>query len=153
MPAGGIANAIFTDMGQSWRMDRRAFLAAGALVAAASSARAEEAAEAPAHYDMTPVGLPVVLDDRVRNYVFVRLRLHLAQGHDPMSLREKDPHLRDSLVRMAHRHPFTLPGEANRLSPGPIAGHVMATAIRVCGRGVVTRVEVLSQQPQRQVRA
>jgi hypothetical protein len=49
--------------------------------------------------------------------------------------------------------PFTLPGEANRLSPGPIAGHVMATAVRVCGRGVVTRVEVVSQQPQRQVRS
>lgn len=134
-------------------MDRRAFLAAGALVAtAATSARAEEAADGPANYDMTAVGLPVVIDDRVRNYVFVRLRLHLAEGQDPMDLRDKDPHLRDSLVRMAHRQPFTLPGEANRLSPGPIAGHVMAAAIRVCGRGVVTRVEVLSQQPQRQVR-
>lgn len=134
-------------------MDRRAFLAAGALVAAASSARSEEAADTPANYDLTPVGLPVVIDDRVRNYVFVRLRLHLAEGHDPMSLRSKDPHLRDSLVRMAHRRSLAIPGEANRLSPGPIAGHVMATAIRVCGRGVVTRVEVLSQQPQRQVRA
>jgi hypothetical protein len=135
-------------------MDRRAFLAAGALAAAATSARAaEEPADGPPTYDLVPVGLPVVIDDRIRNYVFVRLRLHLAAGEDPMVVREKDPHLRDSLVRMAHRQPFTLPGEANRLSPGPIAGHVMATAVRVCGRGVVTRVEVVSQQPQRQVRS
>lgn len=134
-------------------MDRRAFLAAGALAATATGVRAEEEAGGPETYDMTAVGLPVVIDDRIRNYVFVRLRLHLAEGQDPLSVREKDPHLRDSLVRMAHRQPFTLPGEANRLSPGPMAGHVMATAVRVCGRGVVTRVEVLSQQPQRQVRA
>ena len=134
-------------------MDRRAFLAAGALAAAATSARAEEEAGGPTTYDLTAVGLPVVIDDRIRNYVFVRLRLHLAEGQDPISLREKDPHLRDSLVRMAHRRPFTIPGEANRLSPGPMAGHVMAAAVRVCGRGVVLRVEVLTQQAQRQVRA
>lgn len=135
-------------------MDRRTLLAAGLLAATASTAAAEEAADTgPETYDLTVVGLPVIIDERIRNYVFVRLRLHLAAGHDPAEVREKDPHLRDSLVRMAHRQSLALPGEANRLSPGPIAGHVMAAAIRVCGRGVVTRVEVISQDPQRRVSA
>lgn len=134
-------------------MDRRALLAAGLMASAATTARADEAEDAPATYDLTVVGLPVVMDERVRNYVYVRLRLHLAPGHDPISLRDKDPHLRDSLVRMAHRRPFTVEGDPNRLNGAAMAGHVMATAIRVCGRGVVRRVEVTSQEPQRRVRA
>ena len=136
-------------------MDRRAFLTVGLVAATASAAPAKASEEAepsgPGSYDLTVVGLPVVVDDRIRNYIYVRLKLHVAAGTEPMSLREKDPHIRDSLVRMAHRRPFTVAGEMNRLNAAAMAGHVMATAIRVCGRGVITRVEVTEQQPQRLV--
>ncbi|WP_282009343.1 hypothetical protein [Brevundimonas aveniformis] len=136
-------------------MDRRAFLTVGLVAATASAAPAKAAEEAessgPGSYDLTVVGLPVVVDDRIRNYIYVRLKLYVAAGTEPMSLREKDPHIRDSLVRMAHRRPFTVAGEMNRLNAAAMAGHVMATAIRVCGRGVITRVEVTEQQPQRLV--
>lgn len=150
---GGTANAAFTVSAHHALMDRRALLTAGALVAVATRAHAaeEEEPSGPGHYDLTVVGLPVIETNRIRNYIFVRLRLHVAAGHDPMSLRGKDPHIRDSLVRMAHRSPFTVAGERNRLNAGAMAGHVMATAMRVCGRGVVTRVEVIGQQPQRRV--
>lgn len=135
-------------------MDRRAFLTAGVLAAASTSAKASEepASDGPESFDLTVVGLPVVVNERIRNYVYVRLKLYVAAGTEPMSLRDKDPHIRDSLVRMGHRRPFTVEGDSNRLNAGAMAGHVMATAIRVCGRGVVTRVEVISQQPQRLVR-
>lgn len=136
-------------------MDRRAFLTVGLVAATASAAPAKASEEAepsgPGSYDLTVVGLPVVVDDRIRNYIYVRLKLYVAAGTEPMSLREKDPHIRDSLVRMAHRRPFTVAGEMNRLNAAAMAGHVMATAIRVCGRGVITRVEVTEQQPQRLV--
>lgn len=145
---------VFTPDGENPGMDRRQFLGAGLVVAAATQAKASEEAEpsGPGSYDLTVVGLPVVTEDRIRNYIYVRVRLHVAAGTDPISLREKDPHVRDSLVRMAHRRPFTVAGEMNRLNGAAIAGHVMATAIRVYGRGVVTRVEVTEQQPQRLVR-
>ena len=135
-------------------MDRRAFLTAGLVAAAATSAQAAEEAESdgPGAYDLTVVGLPVVVNERIINYIYVRLRLHVAVGTEPMSLRDKDPHIRDSLVRMGHRRPFTIDSDRNRLNGAAMAGHVMATAIRVCGRGVVTRVEVIGQQPQRLVR-
>ena len=133
-------------------MDRRALLTAGALAAVATGARAsEEEPSGPGYYDLTFVGLPVVDGDRIRNYIFVRMRLYVAAGHDPMSLRAKDPHIRDSLVRMAHRQPFTVAGERNQLNAAAMAGHVMATCIRVYGRGVVDRVEVVGQRPQRRV--
>jgi len=155
--AGVTANAVFTVIVQNAGMDRRALLTAGLVAtsaALASPSQASEPAESggPESYDLTVVGLPVVTDDRVRNYIYVRLRLHVAAGTEAISLRNKDPHVRDSLVRMAHRHPFTVPGQMNRLNGAAMAGHVMATAIRVYGRGVVTRVEVIEQQPQRLVR-
>lgn len=133
-------------------MDRRAFLAAATLAAASSTAaRAEDAPEEAPTYELAVVGLPVVIDDRIRNYIFVRLLLHLADGQDPTAIREMEPHIRDSVVRMGHRRPFSIPGEANRLNAGAIAGHAMAACNRVYGRGVVRRVEVTEQQPQRRV--
>lgn len=110
---------------------------------------AEEPRPTPSTFDMTTVGLPVITEGRVRNYVFVRFRLHLNDGHDPMSIRDKDPHLRDSIVRAAHRRPFTVEDDWTRLDGGPMAGWVMASAATICGRGVVRRVEILSQSPQR----
>jgi len=135
-------------------MDRRTLLTAGLAAATATHAKASEepGSDGPGAYELTVVGLPVVAGDRVRNYIYVRLKLHLAAGVEPMSLRDKDPHIRDSLVRMAHRRPFTVEGDPNRLNAAAMAGHVMATAMRVCGSGVVARVEVISQQPQRLVR-
>ncbi|WP_296817333.1 hypothetical protein [Brevundimonas sp.] len=109
----------------------------------------EEERPTPSTFDMTTIGLPVITDGRIRNYVFVRFRLHLATGHDPMTVRDKDPHLRDSIVRAAHRRPFTLPDDWTRLDGGPMAGWVMAAAATICGRGVVERVSILSQDPQR----
>lgn len=138
-------------------MDRRAFLSAGLIATAATAvtpaqASEPEANEGPAAYDLTVVGLPVVADNRICNYVYVRLRLVVAPGVDAISLRNKDAHVRDSLVRMAHRRPFSVPGELNRLNPGAMTGHAMAAAMRIYGRGVVTRVEMIEQQPQRLVR-
>ena len=115
------------------------------------SLTAEEERPTPLTFDMTTVGLPVISDDRVRNYIFVRFRLHLANGNDPLVVREKDPHLRDSIVRAAHRRPFTIEDNWNRLDGGPMAGWVMAAAATICGRGVVERVSILSQDPQRRV--
>src|SRR5690349_14752994 len=93
----------------------------------------EEERPTPLTFDMTTVGLPVISDGRVRNYVFVRFRLHLSEGQDPLVVREKDPHLRDSIVRAAHRRPFTLEDDWSRLDGGPMAGWVMAAAATICG--------------------
>ncbi len=132
-------------------MRRRDLLTASlAASAVATTARAEEEERAtPLTFDMTTIGLPVITEGRIRNYVFVRFRLHLSQGQDPLVVREKDPHLRDSVVRAAHRNPFTLEDDWTRLDGGPLAGWVMAAAATICGRGVVERVQILSQDPQR----
>ena len=113
-------------------------------------AASEPSGPAPAPtLNLAALGLPVIAEGRIRNYVFVNVRLHLAGGADPARVRPKEPYFRDALVRAAHRTPFTLADDWTRLDAAAIARSVMAAAPALVGRGVVRRVEIVSQTPQR----
>lgn len=137
-------------------MDRRNLLSAAALVgfAAATSARASsEKSEAPAEaatVNITGVALPVLVDGRIRNYVFVGLKLHLAPGKAAEEVRVKEAYYRDALVRTAHRTSLAVADDWNRLSEAGITGAVMGIAGVVSGPGVVERCEIVNQAPRRQ---
>ena len=131
-------------------MDRRALITAGLAAGIASSASAsEKAAPAAAVLNIAGVGLPVIADGRVRNYVFVSLRLHLGGGKTPEQMRPKEPFLRDALVRAAHASPFTVANDWSSLNSAALAASLMRSATTVAGRGAVTRVEIVSQSPRR----
>lgn len=132
-------------------MRRRSLLAAAtlALGSAAGRAAASDAPAAAGSMNLTPVGLPVIAGGRIRNYVFLQIKLHLAAGHAPESLRPKEPFFRDALVRAAHRTPFTVEGDWTRLNDRAIAAVLMRLAPGFAGRGVVTRAEIVSQAPRR----
>lgn len=137
-------------------MDRRHLLSAAALVgfAAATSARASsEKSEAPAEaatVNITGVALPVLIDGRIRNYVFVGLKLHLAPGKLAEEVRVKEAYYRDALVRTAHRTSLAVADDWNRLSEAGITGAIMGIAGVVSGPGVVARCEIVTQAPRRQ---
>ncbi|HUH23463.1 MAG TPA: hypothetical protein VLZ51_05325, partial [Brevundimonas sp.] len=88
-------------------MQRRALIQAGALLTAtavAGNARASEKAEpAAAFLNLPGMGLPVITEGRVRNYVFIVLKLHLGPNHTVEVVRAKEAWLRDALVRAGHR--------------------------------------------------
>lgn len=134
-------------------MDRRSLIAAGtaalAGAAATSAAASDKAAPAAAVLGVAGVGLPVIEGGRLRNYVFVSLRLHLGAGRTPEQMRAKEPFLRDALVKAAHRTPFTVPGDWTRLNEQAMAGVLMSAATTLAGRGAVTRVEFVAQNPRR----
>jgi hypothetical protein len=130
------------------------FLLAAALIAstAAGPAGAGEPAQSSAgHYvDISPVALPVVENGRIRNYIFVAVRLNLSAGVDPLSVREKEPYFRDALVRAGHRRPFTVPGEMTRVDEPQVRATVLSQAAAIVGPGVVTSVGFASvPTPQR----
>lgn len=133
-------------------MNRRALIAAGGLALAAASARASspkaESAEAPA-LGIAGVGLPVIEGGRLRNYVFVSLRLNLGAGKTVEQMRPKEAFFRDALVKAAHRTPFTVPGDWTRLDERALSNALVAAANSISGRGSVTRVEVVAQNPRR----
>lgn len=98
------------------------------------------------------VGLPIIAGGRIRNYIFVSLRLHLGRGQTAEQMRAKEPYLRDALTRAAYRTPFTVAGDWNVIDTAALSASLMRSAATLAGRGAVTRVEVFSQVPRRRTR-
>ena len=131
-------------------MRRRDLIAAtAALSAVAPAALAEDAPSGGQSLGMPGVGLPIIVDGRLRNYVFVSLRLHLGGSATPQTMRPKEAHLRDALVRAAHRTPFVVAGDLTRIDPAALSRSLIRSAATIAGRGSVVRVEIVSQAPRR----
>jgi hypothetical protein len=96
---------------------------------------------------LSPVALPIVVDGRLVNYVFVTLRLDLAPLANTSKLREKEPYFRDAIVRAAHRTPFTLPGDLTRIDEVRLKAAMLREATAIAGPGQVRAVVVVSQAP------
>jgi hypothetical protein len=131
---------------------RRLFLALSLILAATSAgaaapAKKEGAVEAQ-YIDLANAALPVIAEGRLRNYVFVMVRVNLSPTADAAKMREKEPFLRDAMVRAAHATPFTVPGDLTRLDEAKLKAAVRRDAVRLLGP-VVTTVAVTSQTPQR----
>jgi hypothetical protein len=131
-------------------MLRRDLIAAtAAFSAVATVASAEDApGEAPT-LNISGVGLPIISGGRLRNYIFVSLRLHLGGSATPQSMRTKEAFLRDALVRAGHRTPFVVAEDWTRIDAAAVSTSLMRSAATIAGRGAVTRVEVVSQTPRR----
>ena len=126
-----------------------ASIAAPALARAATARASDKPAQGPASLGIAGVGLPVISGGRIRNYVFVSLRLHLGGSATPESMRPREAYLRDALVRAGHRTPFVVEGDWTRIDTAALSASLMRSAVSVAGRGAVTRVEVISQAPRR----
>ena len=131
-------------------MRRRDLIAATAVLSAvAPAALAEDAPAGGASLSMPGVGLPIIAGGRLRNYVFVSLRLHLGGSATPETMRAKEAYLRDALVRAGHRTPFVVADDWTRIDPAALSASLIRSAATIAGRGSVTRVEIVSQAPRR----
>ena len=133
-------------------MRRRELIAASVAlpaICAAPGVHAEDKPAAGGSLGIAGVGLPVISGGRIRNYVFVSLRLHLGGSATPESMRPKEAYLRDALVRAGHRTPFVVEGDWTRLDAAALSASLMRSSASIAGRGAVTRVEVISQAPRR----
>lgn len=131
------------------RRDLIAATLAAPTLSATSGARAEDAPAAGASLGIAGVGLPIISGGRIRNYVFVSLRLHLGGSATPESMRPKEAYLRDALVRAGHRTPFVVENDWTRIDPAALSASMIRSAAAIAGRGSVTRVEIISQAPRR----
>ncbi|HET9159783.1 MAG TPA: hypothetical protein VFN88_04155, partial [Caulobacteraceae bacterium] len=94
---------------------------------------------------VSPVALPIVVDGKVVNYVFVTVRLDLAPLTNSVKLREKEPYIRDALVRAAHRDPFTLRSDLTKIDEVKLKAFLMRESNTIIGPGVVRGVVIVSQ--------
>lgn len=134
-------------------MRRRDLIAVSAalpvLAAGSEAAASDRPAPGGASISMAGVGLPIIAGGRLRNYVFVSLRLHLGGSATPESMRPKEAFLRDALVRAGHRTPFTVADDWTVIDTAALSASLVRSAAAIAGRGSVTRVEIVSQAPRR----
>lgn len=139
-------------------MDRRALISAIAALgvgALASGARAESKKEGGGdvgqYVELQPVGLPIVYNRLLVNYVFVYVRINLTSGANVSKLREKEPFFRDALVRIGHRTPFTLPSDLSKIDTDRLTASLRSEVDRMVGPGQILSVVVTFQAPRRRV--
>jgi flagellar basal body-associated protein FliL len=135
-------------------MLRRAFLVAAAGLAAplpafAAGAKPEDKGDAGQYVALQPVGLPIVVDRKLVNYIFVHVRINLTSAANAAKLREKEPFFRDALVRTAHRTPFTLASDLAQIDVAKLSAALKRDATAIAGAGQIRSVEVTSQAPRR----
>jgi hypothetical protein len=131
-------------------------LVGATLIAAAPAAAAEHGDKAPPpppFLDLLPVGMPIVVDGELVNYVFVNVRLNLAPGADMVRCRAKEPYFRDALVRAGHAQPFVVPGDNDKIDAARLSAVLMRAAPGIAGPGVVRSVVVTKQVPMRLARS
>ena len=129
---------------------KRALVLAGLSLLASAAHAAEPAsktAESGQFIAVSPVALPVVVNGKLVNYVFVNIRIELSPSANAPKLREKEPFFRDALVRAAHRAPFTLASDLTKIDEAKLKASMMREAQAIAGAGQVRGVVILSQTP------
>jgi hypothetical protein len=97
---------------------------------------------------MDPVAMPVVVDGRLVNYVFVTIRLGLSAEADPVKLRNMEPYFRDALVRVGHRQPFVRPDNYTQLDDARLKAALLQQAAQIAGPGMVVSAQIIREQAQ-----
>ena len=128
-------------------------LAAPLLILAGNAQAGEDkkSKEVGQYVDLQPVAMPIVVDGRLVNYVFVYVRVNLKSGSDVIKMRAKEPFFRDALVRDAHKTPFVLANDWQKVDEAKLIAAMTRDANAITGPGVVASVVITSQRPQKPV--
>jgi hypothetical protein len=120
--------------------------------AAEEKAKGKDGKDDPAltqQVDLMPVAIPINYHDILVNYVFVRIRVHLFKPTDAPVIHTKEPYIRDRLVRTANHTSFNAPDDLNRVDARAMEKMLFTVIEGMVGRGVVKRVEIFEQTPQK----
>jgi hypothetical protein len=136
-------------------MLRRALLPALLFLAAtpAFAAEGEKKGDVGQYVDLQAVGIPIVVNRHLVNYVFVYVRINLTSGANVARLREKEPYFRDALVRISHRTPFTLATDLGSVDAPKMTAALAREAAAIAGPGQIRSVVVTQQAARRRVRS
>ncbi|ATC32046.1 hypothetical protein CA606_06580 [Caulobacter vibrioides] len=142
---------------------RRVLIAAacGALAALASPALASEKKPEKKKeggeqaldptYKLGSMTIPIIANGRIVNYVFVAMTLKLTSGTEVESFKDKEPALRDAIVRAAYKTPFTRPDTWKEVDGPRLTSFVLGQCAVLFGKGKVASVEIVKQIPRQQL--
>ncbi len=136
-------------------MLRRQLLAAAPFAFAATAAQAsggEEKAKEEPYVNISPIALPIAVDGRLINYVFVQLRLTLSPSADGAAMRTREPWFRDAVVRAGHRTPFTVATDYTKVDEKRLVATLLREARAIAGAKNFTSAQLMSQTPKQRSR-
>ena len=127
-------------------------LTAGPALASAKKEKKEGGEQAlDPTYKLGSMTIPIIYNGRIVNYVFVAMTLKLAQGTEVESFKDKEPELRDAIVRAAYKTPFTRTDTWKEVDGPRLTGFVQTQCAALFGKGKVASVEIVKQIPRQQL--
>jgi hypothetical protein len=134
-------------------MHRGRLILAGLAALAATSGRAADPPKPATDQAVTlsPVALPIIVDGRLANYIFVTVKVVLTPSADSLSVRDREPYFRDALVRAAHRTPFVLRYDYNHIDAARLRAVMLREAAAITGPNIIRDVVVIEETPQHHV--
>lgn len=94
--------------------------------------------------DAPYLAVPVVRDGRLVNYLFVSVRVEIAQRVDLWQTREQAHFLRDALVRASHASDLADPEDDNALNEARAIEVYRAAAVQALGERAVGGVAIVA---------
>lgn len=104
----------------------------------------EEAQLSSRSMDAPYLAVPIVRDGRLVNYLFVSVRIEIANGVDLWRTRERAQFLRDALVRAGHANDLSDPANINALNEARAVAVYRAAAIQALGQQAVGAVAIVA---------
>lgn len=105
----------------------------------------EEGAQTSARsMDAPYLAVPVVRNGNLVNYLFVSIRIEIAQGVDLWRTRERAHFLRDALVRASHSNDLVDPNDSNALNQTRALEVYRAAAIQALGENAVGPITIVA---------
>ncbi len=139
-----IARAIAAAMLASTLMAGLANASGGGEHGKAKEEGGEDAANTSRTMDAPYLAVPVVRDGQLVNYLFVSIRIEIAQGVDLWRTRERAQFLRDALVRASHGNDLSDPNNNNALNEARALAVYRAAAVQALGEQAVAGVSIVS---------
>lgn len=133
-------------------VDKRAFLSGGLLCLAfgAGAVRADDSADAGAPaVRLATVGIPVMENGEVVNYLFLSVRINLTLTAPEGKFRDMEPYFRDAMVRLSHKTSFGMAGHSDQLDVPRFTNAMMVEWTKITGPHMIKSIDVLAQSPKR----
>ena len=145
-------------MSPRFTASRRLFLslAVGLMASGPAFARSEKKKEGEEQaldpsYKLGSMTIPIIVNGRIVNYVFVALTLKLSSGGDVGGFKAQEPALRDAIMRAAYRTPFVRPDTWQEVDGPRLKAFVLSQCAVLFGKGKVASVEIAKQTPRQHV--
>ncbi|WP_293539729.1 hypothetical protein [Phenylobacterium sp.] len=107
--------------------------------------------DANARLDLSGIGLPILREGRVVNFVFIRARVELAPGLTPAEIEAREPFIRAGLVRAAYRNPMNAANDLMSLDRKRFEAVLLQEAKAAFGASRVRSVLLRDQKPQKRI--